>query len=231
MADNYTPQNGAIFTKPEGYDDPDSYLFRHTTGPTARNYIDLKTKLFGLLKKYIKGVPTIEAQNMYKIRSANREEFGEGTTPFNLPALTWSIIRAKADVPYDRIRQVYPASEEKGEVHAYGKTVRYIIQFDCWGNTPDEADIVQQRLHDFFDLNQDELIRQAGATAIWLEDLRDMEIRRFELPLQVRSSQYEIKVGHQHADEVINDIDAITVSPGLAVAGNFDQDLTILENQ
>ena len=49
MAEDYTPKDGAIFVKPEGYDDPNSYLFRHVTGPTARNYIVLKTKLFELL--------------------------------------------------------------------------------------------------------------------------------------------------------------------------------------
>ena len=221
MAEDYSPQYGAIYVTFPGYNDPESEHFRHVTGPTARNYIDLKKKLFVLLKKNIKGVPTIESQNLYKIRNANNDELGEGTTPFNLPAITWSIIRARFE-PL-RLGQVMPATIEKGEVHIYKKVARYIIQFDCWGNTAEEAEIVQQRLHDFFELNADEIITQIGANATHLEDLRDMEIRRLMLKFQVRSSQYEIKIGHQTADNTIADIDAIVISPGIAEEGDFGQ--------
>jgi hypothetical protein len=225
MAQDYIPNDGAIYVKHAGYDDPNSSQYRHVTGPTARNYIDLRTKLFKLLKKNIKGVPTIESQNIYKIRNANNTELGEGTTPFDLPAITWSVIRARFEPT--RLGQMMPASEEKGKVLVFKKVARYIIQFDCWGNTAEEADIVQQRLHDFFDLNGDELIKQAGANATHLEDLRDMEIRRLMLKFQVRSSQYEIRIGHQTADEVVSDIDTIIVSPGISEAGDFDQKLVV----
>lgn len=111
------------------------------------------------------------------------------------PYITFRVISRKPKVERKpRVRETIDDNSLMGEI--YGQKFTCIVQFNIFGATANDAEIVMQRFEEMV-FNYTGYLKRNGVSEILFEDqITDDEINNFHQILSVRSIRYRIEIEH-----------------------------------
>jgi len=168
---------------------------RQMVGYTSKNYLDFLERLFAVMRKLIPGVD-IAFTNLYRIKHTGID---------SLPAITISKIRGVPhDSPKPRRRNIRSASDtvEGAEIHGWGIKMNYVLQFDCWAESEQDAEYGAQLVRDLFFMKGNKILEIGVQDFRLLEELTDFTMVQYEIPYSVRSIRFQFIMSFLEAETV-----------------------------